>query len=170
MAHDHSRALSPSSRGLGHHPFTVTTRVRIPLGTPHSKTRRSSAHDQPTLHCPYRLAWPRTPSFHGENAGSNPARDAKHNAAALTRCSSPKGRLLMVGTTKQHGAPPCQRWSWNGLCDNRKRLAGNEQAPDRTAQPSGGGGNLPGPGMGSERLRAAPRENATTGPSSFLQQ
>src|SRR6476661_4618306 len=26
--------LSPSSRGLGHHPFTVSTGVRIPLGTP----------------------------------------------------------------------------------------------------------------------------------------
>ena len=25
---------SPSSRGLGHHPFTVSTGVRIPLGTP----------------------------------------------------------------------------------------------------------------------------------------
>ncbi len=27
---------SPSSRGLGHHPFTVSTGVRIPLGTPSS--------------------------------------------------------------------------------------------------------------------------------------
>ena len=26
--------MSPSSRGLGHHPFTVGTGVRIPLGTP----------------------------------------------------------------------------------------------------------------------------------------
>ena len=25
---------SPSSRGLGHRPFTAATRVRIPLGTP----------------------------------------------------------------------------------------------------------------------------------------
>ena len=25
---------SPSSRGLGHHPFTVRTGVRIPVGTP----------------------------------------------------------------------------------------------------------------------------------------
>jgi hypothetical protein len=25
---------SPSSRGLGHHPFTVSTGVRIPVGTP----------------------------------------------------------------------------------------------------------------------------------------
>ncbi len=33
---DMIRALekSPSSRGLGHHPFTVSTGVRIPLGTP----------------------------------------------------------------------------------------------------------------------------------------
>ena len=28
------RRLSPSSRGLGHHPFTVRTGVRIPVGTP----------------------------------------------------------------------------------------------------------------------------------------
>jgi hypothetical protein len=27
-------ASSPSSRGLGHQPFTLVTRVRIPLGTP----------------------------------------------------------------------------------------------------------------------------------------
>src|SRR5262245_53081242 len=27
-------SASPSSRGPGHHPFTVKTRVRIPLGTP----------------------------------------------------------------------------------------------------------------------------------------
>ena len=26
--------MSPSSRGLGHHPFTVSTGVRIPVGTP----------------------------------------------------------------------------------------------------------------------------------------
>src|ERR1700757_5229450 len=30
---------SPSSRGLGHHPFTVTTGVRIPVGTPTSCER-----------------------------------------------------------------------------------------------------------------------------------
>ena len=28
------RLASPSSRGLGHHPFTVRTGVRIPVGTP----------------------------------------------------------------------------------------------------------------------------------------
>jgi hypothetical protein len=28
-----SKGLSPSSRGLGHRPFTAVTRVRIPLGT-----------------------------------------------------------------------------------------------------------------------------------------
>ena len=31
--------LSPSSRGLGHRPFTAVTGVRIPLGTPY-KTER----------------------------------------------------------------------------------------------------------------------------------
>src|SRR4051794_22865475 len=30
----YGQILSPSSRGLGHHPFTVSTGVRIPLGTP----------------------------------------------------------------------------------------------------------------------------------------
>ena len=29
------RFLSPSSRGLGHRPFTAITGVRIPVGTPH---------------------------------------------------------------------------------------------------------------------------------------
>src|SRR3546814_1131129 len=29
-----TRYTSPSSRGLGHHPFTVDTGVRIPVGTP----------------------------------------------------------------------------------------------------------------------------------------
>ena len=28
------KSTSPSSRGLGHHPFTVATGVRIPVGTP----------------------------------------------------------------------------------------------------------------------------------------
>ena len=31
---DSSSTASPSSRGLGHHPFTVDTGVRIPVGTP----------------------------------------------------------------------------------------------------------------------------------------
>ena len=30
--------LSPSSRGLGHRPFTAVTGVRIPLGTPNKET------------------------------------------------------------------------------------------------------------------------------------
>ena len=28
------QVLTPSSRGLGHHPFTVSTGVRIPVGSP----------------------------------------------------------------------------------------------------------------------------------------
>ncbi len=31
---DQSKVLTPSSRGLGHHPFTVSTGVRIPVGSP----------------------------------------------------------------------------------------------------------------------------------------
>ena len=31
---------SPSSRGLGHHPFTVDTGVRIPVGTPFDATTK----------------------------------------------------------------------------------------------------------------------------------
>src|SRR5580765_7215093 len=53
---------SPSSRGLGHHPFTVSTGVRIPLGTPiNSSSYRyrlaednGASHNQPH----YRRAWP----------------------------------------------------------------------------------------------------------------
>ena len=38
MQHTNSSfRASPSSRGLGHHPFTVATGVRIPVGTPVSK-------------------------------------------------------------------------------------------------------------------------------------
>jgi hypothetical protein len=37
------RPASPSSRGLGHHPFTVRTGVRIPVGTP-LPARLSKAH------------------------------------------------------------------------------------------------------------------------------
>ena len=33
---------SPSSRGLGHHPFTVATGVRIPVGTPFLKKLRET--------------------------------------------------------------------------------------------------------------------------------
>src|SRR5437763_4487029 len=35
---------SPSSRGLGHHPFTVSTGVRIPVGTPVKDRSRPPAH------------------------------------------------------------------------------------------------------------------------------
>jgi hypothetical protein len=38
-----SRPTSPSSRGPGHHPFTVKTRVRIPLGTPTIQARHRVA-------------------------------------------------------------------------------------------------------------------------------
>jgi hypothetical protein len=37
----HQLYTSPSSRGLGHHPFTVATGVRIPVGTPTSSTSDS---------------------------------------------------------------------------------------------------------------------------------
>ena len=40
---------SPSSRGLGHHPFTVATGVRIPVGTPVSKRTLLPA-DHPEFH------------------------------------------------------------------------------------------------------------------------
>src|SRR5438128_10056159 len=33
---------SPSSRGLGHRPFTAATRVRIPLGTPTNRRKISN--------------------------------------------------------------------------------------------------------------------------------
>src|SRR5690242_2951467 len=33
----HRRTQSPSSRGLGHRPFTAITGVRIPVGTPNTK-------------------------------------------------------------------------------------------------------------------------------------
>ena len=38
-AHGGDRRSAPSSRGLGHHPLKVATRVRIPLGLP----RKSSS-------------------------------------------------------------------------------------------------------------------------------
>ena len=33
--------MTPSSRGLGHRPFTAVTRVRLPLGSPKFKERFS---------------------------------------------------------------------------------------------------------------------------------
>jgi hypothetical protein len=41
--------LSPSSRGLGHYPFTVATGVRIPVGTPN---RSRAAERRPFFFCP----------------------------------------------------------------------------------------------------------------------
>ncbi len=35
---------SPSSRGLGHHPFTVATGVRIPVGTPFIRYKRTQPY------------------------------------------------------------------------------------------------------------------------------
>ena len=34
IGRQYGQFMSPSSRGLGHHPFTVSTGVRIPVGTP----------------------------------------------------------------------------------------------------------------------------------------
>jgi hypothetical protein len=46
---------SPSSRGLGHRPFTAVTGVRIPLGTPHNQRLRPA------------IRWPK--SFLGNSWG-----------------------------------------------------------------------------------------------------
>ena len=43
-------SASPSSRGLGHHPFTVDTGVRIPVGTPLYK-QTGSSRELPVLLC-----------------------------------------------------------------------------------------------------------------------
>ena len=40
-----SKALTPSSRGLGHHPFTVSTGVRIPVGSPSDATIAAALAD-----------------------------------------------------------------------------------------------------------------------------
>ena len=40
---------SPSSRGLGHHPFTVSTGVRIPLGTPALGSRKEDGLRRPSF-------------------------------------------------------------------------------------------------------------------------
>ena len=37
IGRQYGQFMSPSSRGLGHHPFTVSTGVRIPVGTPNKK-------------------------------------------------------------------------------------------------------------------------------------
>jgi hypothetical protein len=42
---------SPSSRGLGHHPFTVSTGVRIPVGTPAAVAGRCSSCSSKAVHC-----------------------------------------------------------------------------------------------------------------------
>src|SRR5688572_1291981 len=38
----YNQVLSPSSRGLGHYPFTVATGVRIPVGTPVGQAIRAA--------------------------------------------------------------------------------------------------------------------------------
>ena len=49
--------------------------VNFPLRTPPDRLRFALFR-----FCPYRLARPRTPPFHGENRGSNPRGDAKKQA------------------------------------------------------------------------------------------
>ena len=46
---------SPSSRGLGHHPFTVATGVRIPVGTPIKKQKALTSVGA-FCFCPARVA------------------------------------------------------------------------------------------------------------------
>ena len=51
-------SASPSSRGLGHHPFTVDTGVRIPVGTPLCNTARESGPFLFQKHFPTTVAHP----------------------------------------------------------------------------------------------------------------
>jgi Domain of unknown function (DUF1989) len=50
------RRLSPSSRGLGHHPFTVRTGVRIPVGTPHPAGSRAGVARMQSSRDPHKLS------------------------------------------------------------------------------------------------------------------
>src|SRR2546426_8127165 len=52
---------SPSSRGLGHRPFTAVTGVRIPVGTP-VQSMRHSAQGAHTMSSPHIGAWIRSRS------------------------------------------------------------------------------------------------------------
>ena len=49
---------------------------------------------------PYRLAWPRTSPFHGDDRGSNPLGDAKHEKSPFTQVG---GLFFLAG------------WLWVGL-------------------------------------------------------
>ena len=51
---------------------------------------------------PRRLAWPRTSPFHGGNAGSNPAGDAKQDKEVVEVCSGiPKRLKILIPITHQ---------------------------------------------------------------------
>ena len=58
--------MSPSSRGLGHCPFTAATGVRIPLGTPIFHKRSAAFYLAKELHQKYLKKNPKGYSCHFE--------------------------------------------------------------------------------------------------------
>src|SRR6185312_16904034 len=73
---------SPSSRGLGHRPFTAVTRVRIPLGTPFGPPPRVADHNLHVLP-PVRFRGLACPIGGG---GPHTRREAREGFAARAAC------------------------------------------------------------------------------------
>ena len=104
---------SPSSRGLGHHPFTVSTGVRIPLGTPvESGCGARSAVRQQGLSSKYRQGRPARLLFlrpggiaqlgerlHGmqEVSGSIPLTSTKKRRSTVGMCQSVADKVALCG-------------------------------------------------------------------------
>ena len=73
---------SPSSRGLGHRPFTAVTGVRIPMGTPKLAVQVKVRVVVQSV---------RIPACHAGVAGSSPVHSAKiKNQLRLVLCPLPK--------------------------------------------------------------------------------
>ena len=100
-------SASPSSRGLGHHPFTVDTGVRIPVGTPLFK-QTGSSRELPVLLCA------RFATRHGSRrsrSGATPVR-----ARSLLECAGCRGghadplfcRRVSTRETRRSRARPCR--------------------------------------------------------------
>src|SRR5580698_7432041 len=85
------RPASPSSRGLGHHPFTVRTGVRIPVGTPLPAAARST---EAALVC-------RIAASAVQYLDANDPRD-HHGWVQLTKEGLRSGQRARDGAHRQH--------------------------------------------------------------------
>jgi hypothetical protein len=96
------RPASPSSRGLGHIPFTDATGVRIPVGTPFFQLLTSWGVAKSNLHLALLRARAAHRPTNGQSAPSMNSDEERKGDAELEQDDRPKRKQLVVAVI---GAP-----------------------------------------------------------------